>query len=144
MVFLLFARFKIVVIIFALLKGITNNCNSALPMNLESRKVFFVSFQPSASWAWIMSPGDVHIIIFGISGWGNCGKTSFFLLQMYNIDGRGILFSMGKGSPCSRPLCKCADFGAVEPRNLGDFRSNFNGGEILRASLLYSTLIYSL
>ena len=47
-------------------------------------------------------------------------------------------------SPCSRPLCKCADFGAVEPRNLGDFRSNFNGGEILRASLLLSPrLIFS-
>merc|ERR1712241_1254045 len=29
-------------------------------------------------------------------------------------------------TPCSRPLCKCADFGAVEPRNLGDFRSNFS------------------
>ena len=47
-------------------------------------------------------------------------------------------------TPCSRPLCKCADFGAVEPRNLGDFRSNFNGGEILRASLLLSPrLIFS-
>ena len=47
-------------------------------------------------------------------------------------------------APCSRPLCKCADFGAVEPRNLGDFRSNFNGGEILRASLLLSPrLIFS-
>ena len=49
-----------------------------------------------------------------------------------------------KAPPCSRPLCKCADFGAVEPRNLGDFRSNFNGGEILRASLFLSPrLIFS-
>ena len=78
MVFLLFARFKIVENNFDLLKGFTNNCYSVLPMNLESRQVFFVSFLPSASWAWIMSPGDVHIIIFvGIRGWGNCGKTSF-------------------------------------------------------------------
>ena len=92
MVFLLFARFRIVVIIFALLKGITNNCYSALPMNLESRKVFFVSFQPSASWAWIMSPGDVHIIIFGIRDGETVEKNSFFLLQMYNIDGTGHPF----------------------------------------------------
>ena len=47
-------------------------------------------------------------------------------------------------TPCSRPLCKCADFGAVEPSNLGDFGSNFNGGKILPASLLLSPrLIFS-
>ena len=56
----------------------------------------------------------------------------------------GVLLASPSKAPCSRPLCKCADFGAVEPRNLGDFRSNFNGGEILRASLLLSPrLIFS-
>ena len=65
--------------------------------------------------------------------------NSTFLLLLWIISIGG-----GEGTPCSRPLCKCADFGAVEPRNLGDFRSNFNGGEILRASLLLSPrLIFS-
>ena len=47
-------------------------------------------------------------------------------------------------APCSRPLCKCADFGTEEHWNLGYFRSNFNGREILRASMLLSPgLIFS-
>ena len=81
------------------------------------------------------------------------GENVLFLPKNLDIWGKKSIFCMVIAifvnrayyqSPCSRPLCKCADFGAVEPRNLGDFRSNFNGGEILRASLLLSPrLIFS-
>ena len=78
---------------------------------------------PLSSSCWLFCPlGSQHK--FSLQGPPNCPLTH--------------------RAPCSRPLCKCADFGAVEPRNLGDFRSNFNGGEILRASLLLSPrLIFS-
>ena len=62
MVFLLFARFKIVENYFALLKGFTNNSYSVLPMNLESRKVFSLVFYRVPA-----GRGSCHQVMFTLS-----------------------------------------------------------------------------
>ena len=71
MVFLLFARFKIVENNFALLKGFTINCYFVLPMNLESRrkKISSVFYRVPAG------RGSCHQVMF----------TSSYLLE--SVDG---------------------------------------------------------
>ena len=91
---------------------------------IDHLPVMFVNvmFDPKV---WKMLMSILSITIVSLATWIACNPDL----------SRSYLLCM---APCSRPLCKCADFGPVEPRNLGDFRINFNDGENLRASLLLS------
>ena len=82
------------------------------PLNIRLNQFFWGGFRPQFSACALL--------------WAKLGLAKYAYLGAYLAAYLGAP-NMVKWAPCSRPLCKCANFGAVEPRNLGDFWSNFNG-----------------